>query len=170
MRKTLRILPLIVVVAAAVCFAGSWPEGTVIGQAIKKGDKKMKPKRAVVWPAADIKWDDDSLVKGGKVAELWGDPAKTAFGAYNRWPGGTDTYQPLHSHPNDAKLVILSGTLVVSLEGKPAQELGPGSYWFLPGGMNHSTSCKTGDDCVFFITMSGRDDTKWVGEKAKARN
>ena len=167
MMRTLRILPLIVVAAATVCFAGSWPEETVIAQAVKKGERKMKPKHAIVWPAADIKWDDDTLVKGGKMAVLWGDPAKTAYGALARWPGGADAYQPLHSHPYDAKLVILSGTLVVSLEGKPVQELGPNSYWFLPGRMNHSTSCKAGEDCVFFITMSGRDATKWVGEKSK---
>jgi hypothetical protein len=41
--------------------------------------------------------------------------------------------------------------------GAPA--LGPGSYWFQPGGKVHGDSCLT-DECLMFVQWAGKRDGK----------
>lgn len=108
--------------------------------------------------AAQLKWVDVPDQKGVQEAVLWGDPAKGAHGAQNKFAAGTE--MPLHTHTASMRGVILAGTLVITPEGGKAAELGPGSYFFEPGGMNHTTGCKAGADCVVYRHMSGSFDVK----------
>jgi quercetin dioxygenase-like cupin family protein len=120
-------------------------------------------RQAVLWPASRVEWKDIPDIEGVKRSVIWGNPERTAFGALEKMPGGTSF--PLHWHTYDARVVVVAGSLLVGLEGRPAQKLGPGSYCFLPGGSKHTRVCKAAEDCVFFVMRSGVDDTKWVGEK-----
>jgi quercetin dioxygenase-like cupin family protein len=132
--------------------------------------KPAAKKAVVLQPASEMQWADVAGVKGAKQATLWGNPQKTAHGVIDRLPAGTQV--PLHTHTSDLRTVMISGTLVVTLEGQSAKELGSGSYWFLPGGVKHTTSCKAGADCVFFSEGSGPFDLKpadAAGAKAGAK-
>jgi quercetin dioxygenase-like cupin family protein len=110
-------------------------------------------------PAAELKWTDldPAGAPGVKVADLWGDHQKGAFGAIFKLPAGF--VAPLHTHTYDMKLVIISGTYIQGPEGKPKFRLGPGSYLMQPGGnYRHTTSCDQASDCVFFVESNGAFD------------
>lgn len=110
-------------------------------------------------PTAELKWVDldPKGAPGVKVADVWGDHTKGAFGAFFRLPAGFAA--PLHTHTYDMKVVIISGTYVQQPEGKPAFLLGVGSYLMQPGGnYRHTTSCAQGADCVFYAESDGPFD------------
>src|SRR5262249_49698078 len=144
------------VIAAAVLAQGS-------------AEKKMEsaPKsaasRLVVMPAADVKWADldPKGAPGVKIADQWGDHAKGAFGAFVKFPAGFAV--PLHTHTNDFKIVVISGTFVQAPEGKPEFRLGPGSYLMQPGGnYKHTSACDKASECLFFLQSTGKFDLKPV--------
>ena len=119
--------------------------------------------RLVARPAADLKWTDldPKGAPGVKVADLWGNHAKGAFGAYLKLPAGFAV--PLHTHTHDMKVVFVSGTYIQAPEGKPEFRLGPGSYMMQPGGnYRHTTSCDKASECVFFVESNGAFDLKLV--------
>jgi len=114
--------------------------------------------KPILWPAADLKWVDNPAVKGAQQAVLWGDPATGAYGALKRIPGGTPL--AMHSHTNETRALLVSGTLSFNFEGSSPKDLGPESYISVPGGMRHAATCKPGPDCVYFETSSGAYDIK----------
>ena len=116
-------------------------------------------------PAADIKWIDldPTGAPGVKIADLWGDHAKGAFGALLKLPAGFAV--PLHTHTNAMKVVFVSGTYIQAPEGKPEVRLGPGSYMMQPGGnYRHTTACDKAAECLLFVESTGRFDLKPAGE------
>jgi quercetin dioxygenase-like cupin family protein len=115
--------------------------------------------RLVVKPAADLTWTDldPKGAPGVKVARLWGDHTKGAFGAFFKLPAGFAV--PLHTHTHDIRVVIVSGTYIQGPEGKPEFRIGPGSYFLQPGGTyRHTTSCDKASDCVFYAESNGKFD------------
>ena len=144
------------VLAAVVLAQGS-------GEAKAKSAPKAKAGAPIVMPAGDLKWTDldPTGAPGVKIADVWGDHAKGAFGAFVKFPAGFTT--PLHTHTNAFKIVIVSGTFVQVPDGKPEFRLGPGSYMWQPGGnYRHTTACDKASDCVFFTQANGKFDLKPV--------
>jgi len=141
------------------------------GEAKAKSAPKAAASRLIVMPASDVKWTDldPTGAPGVKIADLWGNHAKGAYGAFFKLPAGFAA--PLHTHTHDMKVVIVSGTYIQSPDGKPEFRLGPGSYFMQPGGnYRHTTSCDKASDCVFFVESNGKFDLKPVGEgKAPAK-
>jgi len=129
-----------------------------------QGGSTATASRLVVVPAAKLKWTDldPKGAPGVKVADVWGDHTKGAFGAFFKLPAGFSV--PLHTHTTDYKVVIISGTYIQAPEGNPEFRLGPGSYLEQPGGhYRHTTSCAPTEDCVFFVSSRGKFDLKVVG-------
>jgi anti-sigma factor ChrR (cupin superfamily) len=101
---------------AAVVFAAA-SASMVLAQAASEA-KPMKAKpmskgsasRLVTMPASDMKWMDldPKGAPGVKVADVWGDHTKGAYGAFIKFPAGWAA--PLHTHTNDLKIVVVSGT------------------------------------------------------------
>ena len=147
-------LPILLVVAAAL-----------VSQRAEAADAKSGAKHFVVWPNADLKW---APLVGGPPdvvqATLWGDSTKGAYGAISKFPAGW--LAPLHTHPSDHKLVVISGTWIHGEPGKPDVKLGPGSYLFQPAGQKHSSGCDAASECVAFIESNGKFGIKMVEEKA----
>jgi mannose-6-phosphate isomerase-like protein (cupin superfamily) len=112
--------------------------------------------KAVVWPAGAIKWTDTAAAPGAKMAALWGDPAKGAYGALKQVPAGTAL--AAHTHKNDSHVVMIKGTISLDIDGKK-HALGPGSYTMIPGGVPHSATCGTGAACEYFEHMTGAFDS-----------
>ena len=127
---------------------------------------KMKGKDFVVSPAADLKW---APMLGGPPgvteARIWGDSTKGAYGAFSKFPAGFSA--PLHTHPNDHKVVIISGTWIHGEPGKPDARLGPGSYLFQPAGRKHTSACDAASECVVFIESPGKFGITMVEEMKK---
>ena len=123
-------------------------------------------KSFVVWPAADMKWVAlPDAPPGPMLSVISGDPKKGAYTAIEKFPGGFSA--PLHTHPANHKVVIISGTWIHGEPGKPDVRLGPGSYLFQPAGQKHSTACDAASECVFFIDSSGKFGIKLVGDEKK---
>jgi hypothetical protein len=136
------------------------------GGAQAKKTSKVGAGQLIVMPAADLKWTDldPKGAPGVKVADLWGDHTKGAFGAFFTLPAGFAA--PLHTHTHDMNVVFVSGTYVQGPEGKPEFRLGPGSYLMQPGGnYRHTTSCDPASECVFFVESKGPFDLKLVDAK-----
>ncbi|MDQ2870503.1 MAG: DUF4437 domain-containing protein [Acidobacteriota bacterium] len=148
------------VLAAAVLAQAS-------GGAKSKSGSKAGASRAVILPNSDEKWADLSGDSPGvKIADLWGDHTKGAFGALIKFPAGFSA--PLHTHTNGMKIVIVSGTWIHGPEGKTETRLGPGSYLMQPGGSyRHTTTCDKASECEIFLESAGKFDVKMV-DAAKA--
>lgn len=97
------------------------------------------------------------LPDGPRMAVLWGDPATGPSAVLLEMKKGS---VPLHIHTADYHLVILEGTMKHWAEGQSesaAPSLGPGSYWFQPGGQPHGDACLT-DKCVMHVVWAGARD------------
>ena len=136
--------------------------GPVLAQAPApaKGTAASKaPSQPIFLSSDDLKWTDldPTGAPGVKVAALWGDHTKGAFGAFFKLPAGFAV--PLHTHTNAMKVVFVSGTYIQAPEGKAEVRLGPGGYMMQPGGnYRHTTSCDKASDCVFFVESTGKFD------------
>ena len=94
---------------------------------------------------------------GIRISDVWGDHAKTGFGAFLEFPAGFKS--GLHTHTNDIKIIVLSGTYTQKPEGQATQRLGPGSYAFQPGGSyKHISGCEKKSKCLLFIESPGPFD------------
>jgi len=154
-RSVLAIAASVVLASVGVAQQSAW------AQAPKAATPRAR--QPIVMPTDKLKWTDldPAGAPGVKVADLWGDHAKGAFGAFLKLPAGFAA--PLHTHTHDMKVVIVSGTYIQAPEGKPEFRLGPGSYLMQPGGnYRHTTSCDKAADCVFFVESSGPFDLKVV--------
>ena len=97
--------------AAAVVFALA-SASMVLAQAASEA-KPMKAKskgsasKLVAMPASDLKWMDldPKGAPGVKVADVWGDHTKGAYGAFIKFPAGFAA--PLHTHTNDLKIGVV---------------------------------------------------------------
>ena len=133
------------------------------GEAKATQAPKTGPSQPVFMSPSDLKWTDldPKGAPGVKVANLWGDHAKGAFGAFFKLPAGFAV--PLHTHTHAMKVVFLSGTYIQAPEGKAEVRLGPGSYMMQPGGnYRHTTSCDKASECLFFVESNGAFDLKPV--------
>jgi len=100
-----------------------------------------EPDHVIVTPAG-VKWADapGSLPKGVRVAVLEGDPAKDGpFVMRVKLPDGTRIMP--HTHPEDERVTVLSGTLYLGMgekfNGKAAKEMPAGSYGRTRAGVTH---------------------------------
>jgi anti-sigma factor ChrR (cupin superfamily) len=133
---------------------------------------KAPASQPVFMSPGDIKWTDldPKGAPGVKIADLWGDHTKGAYGAYLKLPAGFAV--PLHTHSHPMKVIFVSGTYIQAPDGKPEVRLGPGGYMMQPGGnYRHTTTCDKASDCVLFVESSGPFDLKVVETgKTSAKN
>jgi mannose-6-phosphate isomerase-like protein (cupin superfamily) len=110
---------------------------------------------AQIISADAVKWT--AARPGQDVSVLWGDPRSGAYGRFNRFAGGFED-RP-HYHTRDLRVVVVSGTIIERVGEGASQEVGPGTYLFIPGGTPHTHSCKAGSACVVFVQQDGPNDT-----------
>jgi hypothetical protein len=93
------------------------------------------------------------------MAVLWGNPNTGPSAILLEMKRGAG---PMHTHTADYHLVVIEGVMKHWGPGENesnARPLGPGSYWFQPGGMEHADACLS-DRCVMQVVWSGRRDGK----------
>lgn len=99
------------------------------------------------------------LPDGPRMAVLWGDPDTGPSAMLLEMKKGAG---PMHTHTADYHLVVIEGTMKHWSAGEKESDvkpLGPGSYWFQPGGLAHADACLA-DRCVMQVVWSGRRDGK----------
>lgn len=102
---------------------------------------------------------DPKRPEAAQMAVLHGDPAKGPSSMLLKFKRATGV---LHVHTSDYHLVLLRGMMKHRGEQETeaaARPLGPGSFWFQPGGQPHADSCLS-DECVMFIRWAGKRDAR----------
>ncbi|MEI2301023.1 cupin domain-containing protein [Ensifer sp. MJa1] len=99
-------------------------------------------------PAADLKWVELPRSGGVKYANVRGDlTGKGPYEAFVLFPAGANN--PYHNHSAAIPTVVIQGTFYAVVEGKRT-EYPAGSFYDLPGKMNHYSGCLPGMDCLLF--------------------
>jgi quercetin dioxygenase-like cupin family protein len=115
---------------------------------------------ATLTPASALKWGDVPGFPGLQISVAQGDPTKGASHFFLKFAKGFAA--PVHHHHADHYVTVLSGTLVLGVDGKETR-LPPGSYFAFVGEKPHSTRCEAAADCVLAIDARGTWDV--VAEK-----
>jgi quercetin dioxygenase-like cupin family protein len=123
-------------------------------------------KESVMMAPEELKWIDVPNAGGTQVANVTGDVFKGAYATFAKVPAGQ--IHPLHTHTNDVKAVVVSGTFTITPEGGTEKKLGPGSYFMIPGGQKHTSGCAAGAPCLLFQEGTAKFDMKPVDEKPAA--
>ena len=108
--------------------------------------------------SGDLIWTElNPAFPGIRIVDVWGDHTTSGYGAFLEFPAGF--LSPLHTHTDDIKIVVISGTYTQAPEGKETVRLGPGSYAFQPGGSyKHVSGCDKASKCLLFIESTGPFD------------
>jgi quercetin dioxygenase-like cupin family protein len=68
---------------------------------------------------------------------------------------------PKHWHSANETHTVVSGTFIMDHNGK-REELGPGSFNYVPSKMVHEARTKPDEGALLFITVDGPWDVNWV--------
>ena len=131
----------------------------------EKAAPPAKPANAVMIPAADLKWSDVPNFPGLKMAVAKGDPMKGASHFFIKFPAAFAA--PVHHHTADHSVVVLSGTLTLSVDGKDTK-LPAGSFFNFTKKQKHGTTCDAGAECLIFVDGRGKWDVVVPTDKTKA--
>lgn len=110
---------------------------------------------AVLTPAADLKWTDVPNFPGVKMAVAEGDPSKGASHFFIKFEPGFKA--PVHHHTANHFVNVVSGTLVLVVDGKETR-LPAGSFFSFSKKQKHGTACEAGAECVLSIDARGKWD------------
>jgi quercetin dioxygenase-like cupin family protein len=144
--------------ALALAFAAFAPAA-----AAKEGKKAGT---AVLTPTGDVKWSDVPGFPGVSMAVLEGDPSKGPHHSMLKFKDGFAA--PLHHHSSDHYGTVVSGTLVLTVDGKETM-LPAGSFFSFKGRMKHATRCASGADCVIALDARGKWDVVPAGAVPAAK-
>ncbi len=117
---------------------------------------------ATFTPMSDLKWSA-AAIPGVSTAVVEGDMTKGPSHFYLKYDPGLVT--PVHHHSPDHYVTVVSGTLVLTVDGKE-HRLGPGSFFALTGKAKHAARVEGKDPAVMFIAARGAWDV--VPESAAA--
>jgi anti-sigma factor ChrR (cupin superfamily) len=107
--------------------------------------------KTVVVSKTDVQWKDAGVPKVS-ISPVGGDMAKGPSHFYLKYGAGLET--PKHHHSADHYVTTVSGTLVLTANGKE-QRLAPGSYFAFTDKAVHSARCDGSEDCVMFVDARG---------------
>ena len=150
--------------STAAAFAMTLAVAAVAPNAIAKDMKKGGD--AALMPASSLKWSDVPGFPGVQMTVMQGNPDKGAHHSMLKLPGGFAA--PLHHHTSDHFVTVVSGTLVLTVDGKETK-LPAGSYFSFLGKKQHVTKCESGADCVLSVDSRGKWDVLPEDSKPAAK-
>ena len=103
------------------------------------------------------------LRPGVSKVMLWGDDTKGPYGAFTEFEPGLNN--PLHTHTNDIRLVVLKGAYIYKPENGEERRVGHGQYLFIPGGDRHVSSGDPKEGALFYEESPGKFDLNPVPAK-----
>jgi quercetin dioxygenase-like cupin family protein len=107
-----------------------------------------------------IKVDDPSLQwgpcpplfpDGCRIAVLHGDPSKPGADVFFQVPAGYRI--PAHSHSSAERMVLVTGELEVTYQGRSPVVLQKGQYAYGPAKAPHVAHCRSQEPCTLFIAF-----------------
>lgn len=101
---------------------------------------------------------DPARPSAAQIAVLHGDPTVGPADMMIRMARGDGQR---HIHSSDYRLVVVRGIMKHwqnADDRASAPEIGPGGYWFQPGGEAHGDDCLS-EECLMFVSWSGPRDT-----------
>lgn len=111
----------------------------------------------VVLPQGDLPWS--ATPEGAEFAALHGDRFVQSYMAMVRLPAGLSS--PPHIKSANMFGVVMEGAFTHTTgdgaDGEPVH-LGPGSYYHIPAGLPHVSSCVSSVPCVAFLYQDGAFD------------
>ena len=134
--------------------------GVVLAMGLWAGAAQAKPASTLV-NVADLKWADVPGLAGVHAAPAEGDPSKGPSHFFVKFDKGFKS--PPHHHSADHFVTVVSGTLMLTVDGKDVS-LPAGSYFSFRGKQVHTTACDAAADCVLLIDARRKWDV--VPEKA----
>jgi quercetin dioxygenase-like cupin family protein len=107
---------------------------------------------------AHLKWGPCPafMPKGCEIAVLHGDPASDNADVFFKIPASAQI--PSHAHTSAERMVLVSGELKVTYDGREPVTLKPGMYAYGPPKLAHKASCASADPCVLFIAFNSPVD------------
>lgn len=120
----------------------------------------LAQQNAKVTPLADLKWVDAGI-PGVSTASVDGDMKQGESHFYLRYASGF--VAPVHYHSPDHFVVLVSGMLVLIVDGKE-HRLEPGSSFSLHDKAHHAARCESGADCVMLVDARAPWDVVPVGQ------
>jgi mannose-6-phosphate isomerase-like protein (cupin superfamily) len=121
---------------------------------------KPAQKPAEVFSANDagLKWRPCPafIPKGCEVTLLHGYPWKDNADIFFRVPANFTI--PSHWHTSPERIVLVSGQLEITYDGRRPAVLKPGMYAYSPAKLPHTAVCANGDPCILFISYDGPID------------
>ncbi len=117
----------------------------------------------------DLKWGDapPAFPRGAQLAVLQGDPMSGAFTIRLKVPAGYTI--PLHTHPSDEVVTVISGSVDVKMGGatSSAESLSAGGFAVMPAGMQHSAAATS--DAILQVSSPGAFVINYVDPKDDPR-
>lgn len=112
-------------------------------------------KQAVVLKSTQVNYAE--VAPFVKMGAAWGDRSKGSHGTLGRFVPGASS--PSHTHSVAYHGVVITGVMSNPFEGQtnPPKML-PGSYWYVPAGVTHVTSCISAEACTFYFHANGAFD------------
>lgn len=110
----------------------------------------------------DVKWErilPEFGENSPQIAILRVDPKTQATQLMIQTP--KDFHVPRHWHTANETHTIISGTFIMECDGK-REELGPGSFNYMPSKRIHQAWTKPNEGVLLFITVDGAWDVNWV--------
>jgi quercetin dioxygenase-like cupin family protein len=113
----------------------------------------------------DLKWEKlrPELGAGSpEITILHVDPKSGATQLMIRSP--KNYHAPRHWHTANETHAVISGTFVMQHDGGKTEELGPGSFNYMPSKMVHQAWSKPDEGNLVFITVDGPWDIHWLDD------
>jgi len=112
--------------------------------------------------ADEVVWKDDTLFKGVQIANLLGDPAK-AETVVMRVKFPPNFKIPLHTHPVQEVITVLSGTFWDAMgdDTEKGMMLKPGSLLMLPANHTHRV-WTTDEETIIQLSYTGPFDITFI--------
>ena len=85
-----------------------------------------------------------------QMGVAWGDRSRSAHGTFGLFKA--EAASPPHTHSGAYHAVVLSGTMTNPFgDEENPPEMTRGSYWYVPGGVEHVTACISAERCLFYF-------------------
>lgn len=105
------------------------------------------PDGAVLVDAEEVEWTE--IIPGVDFGAVYGTFTEEEHGKLVKFAPGL--VSPMHTHTNAYHGVVIQGTVTNPYEGEESPaEMGPGTYWYVPGGAAHKTGCVSEEPCLFY--------------------
>lgn len=109
--------------------------------------------------ADEVEWTE--IIPGVRFGAVYGQWDREAHGKLISFDPGVRT--PMHVHSGAYHGVVIRGEVTNPYASDEEEvAMGPGTYWYVPGGAPHVTACVSEEPCLFYTHADGAWDIEVV--------